>query len=79
MLLLAVPAASQAGRNLDQFNYRKTVNNDYGPEDWDEVLCPDKSSCVSTKRCWCCLEDFRKTQLLTSSFNGLPFADWLAR
>ena len=48
MLLLACPAGAQSGRNLDRFNYRKTADNDYGPEDWDQVMCPDESSCVSS-------------------------------
>lgn len=31
----------------DHFNYAKTVGNNYGPEDWDQVGCSDVSNCVS--------------------------------
>ena len=36
--------------NLDRFNYDTTVHandhNDYGPEDWIRVRCPDKDICL---------------------------------
>ena len=51
MIWIASPAAAQSGRNLDQFNYRKTIGNDFGPANWDEVMCPDESSCVSSTAC----------------------------
>lgn len=31
----------------DLFNYDKTSGNDYGPEEWDKVDCPDLETCVS--------------------------------
>ena len=49
LLLLTSPATAQTGRNLDQFNYRETViddvHNDFGPKQWDKVLCTDED-CV---------------------------------
>jgi hypothetical protein len=38
--------------NLDQFNYRKTVQNgnginDFGPSDWQKIQCEDVDTCVS--------------------------------
>jgi len=80
MLLLTFPAVSaQTGQNLDQFNYRTTVNNDYGPEDWEEVSCPDESSCVSTK--WCCgyFNKFKASATHFFFFDELRLAAWLAR
>ena len=35
------------GNNNDLFNYRETDDNDYGPEDWDQVTCDDVEICVS--------------------------------
>jgi len=48
VLLVCDPAVAQTGRNLDQFTYRSTSGSEYGPEDWDQVLCPDKTTCVSS-------------------------------
>jgi hypothetical protein len=40
-------------RNLDLFNYKRTVSAsindgiyDYGPDDWDQVQCPNPDICV---------------------------------
>ena len=33
---------------LDQFNYRSTEGQDYGPEDWSEVQCENVANCVSS-------------------------------
>ena len=54
LLSSASPAAAQTGRNLDQFNYRETVRDDnhadFGPRDWDKVMCPDEETCVRCLR-----------------------------
>ena len=34
----------------DDFNYRFTTGDDYGPKDWDKVKCRDLDSCVSSNR-----------------------------
>jgi len=51
LLSSASLTAAQTGRNLDQFNYRETVRDDnhadFGPRDWDQVMCPDEETCVS--------------------------------
>jgi hypothetical protein len=42
--------SSQRNRNYDQFNYDSTiqddVHNNFGPEDWGNILCPDLGTCV---------------------------------
>lgn len=47
LLILVVLARSGSGQNEDQFNYRETVGNDYGPRDWGSVECEDLETCVS--------------------------------
>jgi hypothetical protein len=40
---------AQGVGNLDQFNYWKTdksVNNNYGPEDWIKLRCDDIENCL---------------------------------
>ena len=31
----------------DDFNYRSTSGDDYGPKDWNKVECRDLDTCVS--------------------------------
>jgi len=52
---VATTTRAQAPANLDQFNYRETdtsLNNDYGPEDWDQVRCLDLDECVGWPDDW---------------------------
>lgn len=35
-----------SANNSDRFNYRETLGNDYGPEDWDKVTCTNLDSCL---------------------------------
>ena len=50
--LLIVPTILVAGDSEDRFNYRTTVGNDYGPEDWDEVECDDVGECPGWPDGW---------------------------
>jgi len=38
--------------NLDQFNYRETVDNDYGPEQWGRVRCGNLDECLGWPDSW---------------------------
>jgi hypothetical protein len=55
LLSFTTIAIAQQNRNYDQFNYVATVqddlHNDFGPEDWDQVQCPDLDTCVSPLSC----------------------------
>ena len=48
-------------RNLDRFNYDQTrttdTYQDFGPEDWGDLLCPDLETCV----CFCIIITKKKT------------------
>jgi len=36
----------------DQFNYRETEGNDYGPEDWGQVTCDEVGECPGWPDGW---------------------------
>lgn len=35
-----------SANNSDRFNYRETLGNDYGPEDWNKVTCTNLDTCL---------------------------------
>lgn len=43
---------SESSNNSDQFNYRGTVDNDFGPSDWDLVTCDDVGQCLGWPDDW---------------------------
>lgn len=53
--LLSSCLALLTDRNVDQFNYgdssthrtKNTIVYDWGPEDWENVQCPNMDTCVS--------------------------------
>lgn len=36
----------------DRFNYRATIDNDYGPEDWNKVSCNEVGECPGWPDGW---------------------------
>ena len=45
--------SSGRDRSMDLFNYDTNQHTaqyfNFGPEDWGDIRCPDKDTCVSTK------------------------------
>ena len=54
-LLLGFGGAEDNERNFDRFTYTDTVvydkHTEFGPADWDNVMCPSLDLCVSNSRC----------------------------
>ena len=44
---IALLSALYGGARADDFNYRSTQGDNYGPNDWNKVRCGNLETCVS--------------------------------
>jgi hypothetical protein len=67
-------SAQRRNRNLDLFNYRGTVrgnlHNDFGPNDWEKIQCPDTDTCVSRLTSWESYGSFRPAPHIFEQIPG---------